>query len=118
MLGLRFIPAFPFFLVNLIAGITRIRLFTYVVTTMIGIIPGTLLYTYAGRRLGEIREIGDLYRPSVWGALAILGFSIIVPSQLAGYMRKRHQHSGAPFRKGGDTDEKDVSEPPATSRPS
>src|SRR6266498_3852986 len=44
LMTLRLIPLFPFFLVNLVSGLTRIRLGTYVLATAIGIIPGSFVY--------------------------------------------------------------------------
>ena len=54
LLTLRLIPAFPFFLVNLVSGLTRIPLGTYVIGTSVGIIPGSFVYAFAGRQLGSL----------------------------------------------------------------
>src|SRR6266540_4519540 len=56
LMTLRLIPLFPFFLVNLVSGLTRIRLVTYVLATAIGIIPGSFVYANAGRQLGTINS--------------------------------------------------------------
>jgi uncharacterized membrane protein YdjX (TVP38/TMEM64 family) len=99
MLALRFIPAFPFFAVNLVAGLTRIRPLTYILTTLFGIIPGTFLYAYAGRQLGEVRSVNELARPSVLAAMFVVGFSVLVPGWLASRWRgsNRNKRTG-----GGD----------------
>src|SRR5437763_6801234 len=57
LLTLRFIPLFPFFLVNLVSGLTRISLGTYILATAIGIIPGSFVYAYAGRQLGTLNSL-------------------------------------------------------------
>ncbi|MEK7268658.1 MAG: TVP38/TMEM64 family protein, partial [Nitrospirota bacterium] len=49
LMTLRLIPLFPFFLVNLVSGLTRVKIATYVAATAIGIIPGSFVYAYAGR---------------------------------------------------------------------
>ena len=54
LLTLRLIPFFPFFLVNLLSGLTRVKVSTYIVATAIGIIPGSVVYAFAGRQLGTI----------------------------------------------------------------
>ena len=52
LLSVRFIPAFPFFVINILSGLTNVPLWTYVWTTCIGIMPGSLVYTFAGSQLG------------------------------------------------------------------
>lgn len=73
LLTLRLVPIFPFFLVNLVAGLTRITLPSYIAATAIGILPGSLVYTHAGQALGAISSGSDIASPSVLWALALLG---------------------------------------------
>lgn len=54
LLFLRLVPAFPFFAVNAVAGLSRIKLQTFVVATLIGIIPGTLAFSYLGTGLDSV----------------------------------------------------------------
>ena len=79
LMTLRLIPIFPFFLVNLVSGLTRIRLGTYVIATAIGIIPGSFVYANAGRQLGTINTLGEVASPRVLGAFALLGLLALVP---------------------------------------
>lgn len=79
LLTLRLIPLFPFFLVNLAAGLTRIRLSTYTAATGIGIIPASIVYANAGSQLGRIESLGDVASPGVLGAFALLGLLALVP---------------------------------------
>ena len=79
LLTLRLIPLFPFFLVNLACGLTRIPLSTYVLATAIGILPGSIVFTNAGRQLGTITSLGDVASPRVLGAFALLGLLALVP---------------------------------------
>ncbi len=79
LLTLRLIPLFPFFLVNLASGLTRIRLSTYVVATAIGILPGSAVYANAGRQLGAIDSLRDVASPGVVGAFVLLGLLALVP---------------------------------------
>jgi uncharacterized membrane protein YdjX (TVP38/TMEM64 family) len=58
LLVLRLVPVFPFFLVNLAAGLLGVRLGTYVLATAIGIIPGTFVYAGLGNGLGAIFDAG------------------------------------------------------------
>jgi uncharacterized membrane protein YdjX (TVP38/TMEM64 family) len=79
LLTLRLIPLFPFFLVNLAAGLTRIRLSTYTAATAIGIVPASIVYANAGSQLGRIEALKDIASPGVLGAFALLGVLALVP---------------------------------------
>lgn len=79
LMTLRLIPVFPFFLINLVSGLTRIRLGTYVLATAIGIIPGSFVYANAGRQLGSINSLGEIASLRVLGAFALLGLLAGVP---------------------------------------
>ena len=80
LLTLRLIPLFPFFVVNLVSGLTRMNVGTYVVATAIGIIPGSFVYAYAGRQLGTINSLKDIASPGVIGAFVLLGLLALVPN--------------------------------------
>lgn len=79
LLTLRLIPIFPFFLVNLVSGLTRISLGTYVGATAIGIIPGSFVYAYAGRQLGTINSLSEIASPQVLLAFTLLGLFALLP---------------------------------------
>ena len=79
LLTLRLIPAFPFFLVNLVSGLTRMPLGTYVIGTSIGIIPGSFVYAFAGRQLGSINSLAEIASPPVLLAFTFLGLLALVP---------------------------------------
>ncbi|WP_447977475.1 TVP38/TMEM64 family protein [Candidatus Nitrospira bockiana] len=79
LLTLRLIPIFPFFLVNLVSGLTRIQVGTYVAATAIGIIPGSFVFANAGRQLGSINSLSEIASPRVLGAFALLGLLALVP---------------------------------------
>jgi len=79
LLTLRLIPLFPFFVVNLVSGLTRVNVGTYVVATAVGIIPGSFVYAYAGRQLGTINSLKEIASPNVIGAFVLLGLLALVP---------------------------------------
>lgn len=75
---IRLIPIFPFFLINIAAGLSDIPLKTFLWTTLIGMIPGSILYVYAGMNLAEINAVGDILSPNILLAfLALATFSLI-----------------------------------------
>ena len=79
LLTLRLIPFFPFFLVNLLSGLTRVKVSTYVVATAIGIIPGSVVYAFAGRQLGTINSLSELVSPRLLLAFSLLGLLMLIP---------------------------------------
>jgi uncharacterized membrane protein YdjX (TVP38/TMEM64 family) len=80
LMTLRLIPLFPFFVVNLVSGLTRMNVRTYVAATALGIIPGSFVYAYAGRQLGTINSLKEIASPNVIGAFVLLGLLALVPS--------------------------------------
>lgn len=74
LLVLRLVPLFPFFLVNLVPAFVGVKITTYVVTTFIGIIPGTAVFSLAGAGLGYVLDQG--------GAVTV--GSILTPQIIAG----------------------------------
>lgn len=79
LLTLRLIPLFPFFLVNLASGITRVKTGVYVASTALGIIPGSFVYAYAGRQLGGIDSPSEIASPRVLLAFVFLGVLALAP---------------------------------------
>lgn len=79
LLTLRLIPIFPFFLVNLVSGLTRIKVGTYILATSIGIIPGSFVFAFAGRQLGTIDSLSEIASPSVLLAFTLLGMLALIP---------------------------------------
>ena len=79
LITLRLIPAFPFFLVNLVSGLTRVNLGTYVTATALGIVPGSFVFAYAGRQLGTINSLGEIASPPVLLAFTLLGLLALLP---------------------------------------
>jgi uncharacterized membrane protein YdjX (TVP38/TMEM64 family) len=79
LLTLRLIPLFPFFLVNMLSGLTRVPIGTYVAATALGIIPGSFVFAYAGRQLGTINSLKEIVSPNVLFAFTLLGLLALVP---------------------------------------
>jgi len=89
LMTLRLIPAFPFFLVNLVSGLTRVDLGTYVLATSLGIIPGSFVYAFAGRQLGTINSLGEIASPPVLLAFTLLGLLALLPVAYRKWWQKK-----------------------------
>jgi uncharacterized membrane protein YdjX (TVP38/TMEM64 family) len=79
LLTIRLIPLFPFFLVNLACGLTRIRVGAFLLATSIGILPASFIFANAGRQLGRIESIGDILSGEVLVALGSLALLSLLP---------------------------------------
>ena len=79
LLTLRFIPVFPFFLINFLSGLTKIPVKTFIWTTAIGIIPGTVVFAFAGRQIGTINTPSEILSAKVLAAFAVLALFALIP---------------------------------------
>lgn len=79
LLTLRLMPLFPFTWINLFSGLTKMRLFTFLWTTALGILPGTVVNAYAGSQLGRINSPGELFSSRVLIAFFLLGVFALMP---------------------------------------
>jgi len=94
LLFLRLVPVFPFFLINLAAGLTRLPLRTFFFGTLVGIIPGGFVYVNAGASLATIDSLSGIASPRVLGSFALLGLFALLPALYNRF--KGHQQSPSP----------------------
>ncbi|HFQ5401992.1 TPA: TVP38/TMEM64 family protein [Vibrio vulnificus] len=73
LFSLRLIPVFPFFLINLLMGLTPISIGRYYLTSQIGMLPGTAVYLNAGTQLADIDSLSGILSPTVLASFALLG---------------------------------------------
>ncbi|MEH8230290.1 FAD-dependent oxidoreductase [Aeromonas veronii] len=97
LLSLRLIPIFPFFLVNLLMGLTPIRVSTYYWVSQLGMLPGTFVYVLAGSELGQLTSTGNILSPGLMVALTLLGLMPWLVKKLTAYLAQRRLL--APYRK-------------------
>lgn len=94
LFSLRLVPIFPFFVINLAMGLTRMRLFTFFWVSQVGMLAGTMVYVNAGKELAKIDSLSGIMSPGVLISFAILGlFPITVKKMLAFYKTKKTTHS-------------------------
>ena len=73
LFSLRLVPAVPFVLVNLISGLTALPVRTFYWVSQLGMLPGTVVFVYAGTRLAQVRSPRDVLSPGLIGAFVLLG---------------------------------------------
>lgn len=89
LLFLRLVPVFPFFLINLAAGLTTISLRTFFTGTLIGIIPGGFVFCNAGASLAGITSLAEVASPRVLGSFGALGLFALLPALYGKFREKR-----------------------------
>ncbi|MFM5802926.1 FAD-dependent oxidoreductase [Aeromonas veronii] len=97
LLSLRLIPIFPFFLVNLLMGLTPIRVSTYYWVSQLGMLPGTFVYVLAGSELGQLTSTGNILSPGLMVALTLLGLMPWLVKKLTTHLAQRRLLT--PYRK-------------------
>ena len=90
---LRLIPAFPFFVINLAMGLTPMRVRTYFLVSLVGMIPGNILYVNAGVQLGKIHSLHGLLSPGLIASFVALGVFPLIVKKAVDLWRKRHGES-------------------------
>ena len=76
---LRLLPAVPFFVINLVMGLTPLRTVTFFWVSQLGMLPATLVYVNAGSELGKIQSIDDILSPQLIISFVLLGiFPLLV----------------------------------------
>lgn len=73
LFALRLMPLFPFFVVNLLAGVTTLGVRRYWWVSQLGMLPGAIVYLNAGHQLGQIASLRDILSPGVVFAFTLLG---------------------------------------------
>jgi uncharacterized membrane protein YdjX (TVP38/TMEM64 family) len=91
LLTLRLVPLFPFWLINLGMGLTRMRVGTYAAVSWIGMLPGTFLYVNAGEALATLESPRDLVSAQLVLALALLGVVPLVIRWVVRWWRRPGQ---------------------------
>jgi uncharacterized membrane protein YdjX (TVP38/TMEM64 family) len=95
LLFVRLVPLFPFFMINLAAGLTNIRLRTFFLGTLFGIIPGSFVYCNAGASLASINSLGDIASPRTLGSFTLLGLFSLLPVLYRKIRNRRDVRTGA-----------------------
>jgi uncharacterized membrane protein YdjX (TVP38/TMEM64 family) len=79
LLFVRLVGIFPFFLINSLAALTPVSFGMFVWTTALGIIPGSLVYTFAGTQLRSLNSVRDVLSPALLGVFLLLGILALLP---------------------------------------
>jgi uncharacterized membrane protein YdjX (TVP38/TMEM64 family) len=85
---LRLVPIFPFFLVNLLMGLTHIHTRTFYWVSQLGMLAGTMVYVNAGTQLARIDSLSDIVSPEVLLSFALLGVFPLITKRIVQAIQK------------------------------
>lgn len=94
---MRLVPAFPFFVINLVMGLTPMRTLTFAWVSQVGMLPGTVVYVNAGTQLGRIESLQGILSPTLIGSFVLLGvFPLLAKWVVAAVQARRRGGAAQP----------------------
>jgi dihydrolipoamide dehydrogenase len=90
---LRLVPVFPFFLVNLVMGLTPIRTLTYFFVSQVGMLPGTIAYVNAGTEIAKIDSLKGILSPGLLLSFAVVGLLPLISKWFLSWLKSYRQLS-------------------------
>ena len=97
LLAIRLNPVFPFFLVNLAMGLTRIPTLKFALVSQLGMLPATFVYVNAGTQIARLESLSDIATPQLIGSLVLLSLLPVFGKLAADFLRRQRVYKG--FRK-------------------
>ena len=94
LFSLRLVPIFPFFLINLLMGLTPIRTWTYYWVSQVGMLAGTVVNVNAGTQLGELETASGILSPGLIGSFVLLGLFPLLAKRLLSVAKSRKALAG------------------------
>nr|WP_321396891.1 VTT domain-containing protein [uncultured Desulfobacter sp.] len=104
LFSMRLIPVIPFFIINLVMGLTPIRLWTFYWVSQLGMLTGTAIFVNAGSQLAQIDSLSGIVSGRLILSLALLGIFPLVTKKILAVFRKRFDLGDASDSKEIDTD--------------
>jgi pyruvate/2-oxoglutarate dehydrogenase complex dihydrolipoamide dehydrogenase (E3) component/uncharacterized membrane protein YdjX (TVP38/TMEM64 family) len=93
LFSLRLVPVFPFFVVNLLMGLTEIRLKTFYWVSQLGMLPATVVFVYAGTQLARIQRLSDVTSPRLLLSFTLLGVFPLIARGVVRTLQKRRVYA-------------------------
>jgi pyruvate/2-oxoglutarate dehydrogenase complex dihydrolipoamide dehydrogenase (E3) component/uncharacterized membrane protein YdjX (TVP38/TMEM64 family) len=89
LLTLRLVPVFPFWLINLLMGLTPMGAGRFYAVSQVGMLAGTVVYVNAGTQLAAIQSPGDILSPGLLGSFVLLGLFPLMAKAGVGWLARR-----------------------------
>ena len=89
LFALRLVPLFPFFVVNLVMGLTTIKIWPFYWVSQLGMLAGTAVFVNAGTQLAQISSLKGIISPAILGSFALLGIFPIIAKKILDALKGR-----------------------------
>lgn len=96
LLTLRLVPVFPFWLINLVMGLTPMPAGRFYLVSQVGMLAGTAVFVNAGTQLAALRSVGDVLSPALLGSLVLLGVFPLLAKAGVGALARRQLYARWP----------------------
>nr|MBS0021939.1 FAD-dependent oxidoreductase [Gammaproteobacteria bacterium] len=93
---LRLVPVFPFFVINLVMGLTPMRTWTFYWISQLGMLAGTLVYVNAGTQLGRVESLQGILSPELLASFALLGVFPLLAKHIVNASKARRVYAKWP----------------------
>jgi pyruvate/2-oxoglutarate dehydrogenase complex dihydrolipoamide dehydrogenase (E3) component/uncharacterized membrane protein YdjX (TVP38/TMEM64 family) len=90
---LRLIPVVPFFLINLLMGLTRMKVWTFYGVSQLGMLAGTAVYVNAGTQLAQLESLQGILSPALLGSFVLLGLFPLIARRIVAAVQKRQVYA-------------------------
>jgi len=90
---LRLVPVFPFFLINLLMGLTPMRTGTFYWVSQVGMLAGTLVFVNAGTQLGQLQNLSGIISPGLIFSFALLGIFPLIAKKFISWIQARRVYA-------------------------
>lgn len=94
LFSLRLVPLFPFFVINLVMGLTPLKTVTYALVSQVGMLAGTIVYVNAGTRIGQLESASGILSPGLLLSFALLGVFPLIAKRILAIVQKGKAFSG------------------------
>lgn len=91
LFALRLMPVIPFFMINLVMGLTAMPLRTFYWVSQLGMLPGTAIFVNAGSQIGAVDSLAGVLSPGLLASLALLGIFPLTVRRGLGFVRNRYR---------------------------
>ncbi|QYZ64574.1 MAG: pyridine nucleotide-disulfide oxidoreductase [Gammaproteobacteria bacterium (ex Lamellibrachia satsuma)] len=91
---LRLVPLFPFFVINLVMGLTPIKTITFYWVSQVGMLAGTIVYVNAGTQLAGLDSLSGILSPGLIGSFVLLGFFPLLAKKFVALVKARRAMAG------------------------
>lgn len=93
---LRLVPVFPFFVINLVMGLTPIKTWTFYWVSQVGMLLGTIVYVNAGTQIAKIESLRGILSPGLLLSFALLGMFPLIAKKIVDVMKARKVYANWP----------------------